>query len=55
MVTRIDSKGKTFYKCDVCGLVYPEKDIAEKCQDWCETHDGSCNIEYTQHAVELEV
>ena len=54
MVTAVVKGTGTFYKCDVCGLVYREKEIAEKCQNWCETHEGSCNLEYILHAVKFE-
>jgi len=54
MVTAVHKGTETFYKCDACGLVYREKEIAEKCQNWCETHEGSCNLEYIQHSVKLE-
>lgn len=54
MVKAVRKGTKTFYKCNVCGLVYREKEIAEKCQNWCETHEGTCNLEYVQHAVDLD-
>ncbi len=54
MVTAVRKGAETFYKCDVCGLVYREKEIAEKCQDWCETHEDSCNAEYIMQSVTFE-
>ncbi|MFC2122913.1 hypothetical protein ACFLRP_04425 [Bacteroidota bacterium] len=54
MVTEVHKGTETYYKCGVCGSVYREKEIAEKCQNWCETHEGSCNIEYIQYAVQLD-
>ncbi|GAI69001.1 unnamed protein product, partial [marine sediment metagenome] len=32
---------------------YKEKELAEKCQQWCEEHN-SCNLEITKYAVPLE-
>lgn len=54
MVKETKQNAKTLYLCDVCGLAYEEKEWAVKCQNWCETHEGSCNIEYIQHSVPLE-
>ncbi|MFC2067990.1 hypothetical protein ACFLTP_03145 [Chloroflexota bacterium] len=54
MVKEIKQGAKTLYKCDVCGLAYEEKEWAEKCQSWCETHEGTCNVEYVLHSVPLE-
>ena len=51
MVTEVHKGKTTLYRCDVCGLLYREKQIAEKCQHWCETHEGSCNLEYALQAV----
>ncbi len=52
MVTEVHKGKTTFYRCDVCGLLYRERQIAEKCQQWCETHEGSCNLEYALQAVD---
>ena len=54
MVKAINQGAKTLYICGECGLAYEEKEWAEKCQSWCETHEGSCNVEYVMHAVPLE-
>lgn len=54
MVTEVHKGTEPFYKCAVCGLAYRERAIAEKCQNWCETHEGSCNLEYIQQSVKLE-
>lgn len=51
MVTEVRKGKETLYRCDSCGLLYREKEVAEKCQHWCKTHDGSCNLEYVQQAV----
>ncbi len=54
MAKEIKQGTKTLYVCEMCGLAYEEKEWAEKCQSWCETHEGSCNLEYLQHSVPLE-
>jgi len=41
---------KTYYKCEICGFSYADKDWAEKCQAWCKEHN-SCNTEIIKHAV----
>ncbi len=54
MVKEIEQGTKTLYVCEVCGLAYEEKEWAAKCQSWCETHEGTCHLEYVQHSVPLE-
>ena len=53
MVTELHKEGETLYVCDACGFTYKEKELAERCQSWCEQHH-SCNIEITRYAVPLE-
>ncbi len=38
------------YKCKECGLIYKDKNIAKKCEDWCRKY-RSCNLEITKYAV----
>ena len=38
------------YKCPVCGFMYREKELAEKCETWCKKYQ-TCNIEIITHAV----
>lgn len=38
------------YQCPECGLFYPTKELAERCQKWCSEHK-SCNLEIIQHAL----
>ena len=38
------------YACPECGLSYTDKDLAERCEDWCKTHN-SCNLEITKHSI----
>lgn len=42
-----------FYKCEICGLIYKNKKIAEKCQDWCEKYK-SCNLKISKNALNKE-
>ncbi len=51
MVTEIKKGKLNLYRCDACGMLFGEREWAEKCQNWCETHEGTCNVEYIQHAV----
>jgi len=53
MVKEMRKNGKTLYICEECGFAYKEKELAEKCQQWCEEHN-SCNLEITKYAVSLE-
>ncbi|MGC9037808.1 MAG: hypothetical protein ACP5GD_02975 [Candidatus Micrarchaeia archaeon] len=39
------------YFCEVCGLHYTSKELAEKCQQWC-SHHNSCNLEIARQSVE---
>ncbi|OGY47705.1 MAG: hypothetical protein A3J62_03935 [Candidatus Buchananbacteria bacterium RIFCSPHIGHO2_02_FULL_38_8] len=38
------------YRCSECGLLYRQKEWAEKCQSWCLKYK-SCNLEITKHAI----
>ncbi len=40
------------YKCKECGLIYKDKDWAEKCENWCK-ENKSCNLEITKHAIKM--
>ena len=50
MVKEIQSKGKTYYICEACDMAYKEKEIAQKCEDWC-NKTKSCNLEYIKYSV----
>ncbi|MDE1869101.1 MAG: hypothetical protein KGH60_04020 [Candidatus Micrarchaeota archaeon] len=41
------------YKCDICGLHYRSKRLAESCLGWCSKHN-SCNLKITIHSIERE-
>jgi len=38
------------YKCIECGLIYDDKKIAKRCQDWCKKHK-SCSLKITKYAI----
>jgi len=50
MVQEIAKGDKKYYQCEECGLLYLDKEMAEKCQAWCSEHK-SCNLEIIKHAV----
>lgn len=52
MIKKIFVNGAKIYTCEICGFGYRDKDMAEKCQNWCTTHP-SCNLEITKNAVYL--
>ena len=53
MVKELLKNKSVLYICEACGFAYREKELAEKCQQWCEQYH-SCNLEITQHAIPLE-
>ena len=44
---------KKLYGCKECNMLYKEKELAEKCEDWCRKHK-SCNLEIIKHAVKAK-
>ncbi len=50
MTKSVQENGKALYQCEECGLKYVEKEIAEKCEAWCNEHK-SCNLDIIRHAV----
>ena len=52
MVTETNLEGKIVYKCEKCGWLYKNINIAEKCQAWCDKHK-SCNLKFTIHAIKI--
>lgn len=41
---------KTFY-CEVCGLNYTSRELAERCNAWCSEHN-SCNLAVARMSIE---
>lgn len=52
MVKSITKNNKTYYVCNECGFLYKNKNIAAKCEDWCNKYH-SCNIEITKHSINV--
>jgi uncharacterized Zn finger protein len=50
MAQEIVKGDKKYYRCEECGLLYPNKESAEKCRAWCAEHK-SCNLEIIKYAV----
>ena len=51
VVEKESQKKESYYKCQICEMAYKEKEWADKCQAWCSEHNGSCNLDIIQHAV----
>ncbi len=43
-------KGKNIFACEACGFGYKEKQLAQKCEDFCKKNN-SCSLEITKHAI----
>ena len=52
MVKEIKKGNKKFYQCEICEFFYKEKQLAQKCQNWCNKHN-SCNIGITKYSVQI--
>ena len=39
-----------YYVCEECKFKYKDKDIAQKCENWCKKHKN-CNLEITKHVI----
>lgn len=50
MIKEIEIEGRKYYECGVCSLDCTEREWAEKCDQWCSTHQ-SCNLEVIKHAA----
>lgn len=51
MVREEKSKGDSHYFCQICGMAYEEEEWAVRCEEWCREHQGSCNLDIIEHAV----
>ena len=43
--------GHEVYACEICGLAYDRRDLAERCEEFCRTHPGTCSMEIGRNAV----
>ena len=50
MVREFEQEGKPVFQCTECGFIYSDRDVAEKCQDYCE-NNGEPNPEITKHSL----
>lgn len=50
MVKEVEINGRKYFECEICKMDYKEKELAEKCQNWCSSHD-SCNSEVIKLSV----
>lgn len=53
MVKEQKRNNQPAYTCEICGLSYADKKIAEQCQAWCSAH-SSCNLDIIKHALPEE-
>jgi len=44
------NKDKNTWSCEICKLNYDKKELAEKCQAWCSTHN-SCNLSIASQSI----
>ena len=42
-------RGAKYYACSRCRLIYPDKQLAAKCEESCSK--GTCDLEVVKHAV----
>ena len=52
MVKEILKAGKKYFQCNECKLFYKNRNIAEKCENWCKEHN-SCKLEIIKNNVEI--
>ncbi|MEK7377028.1 MAG: hypothetical protein AABZ57_07725 [Candidatus Margulisiibacteriota bacterium] len=48
--SKISEFNNKYYACEACGLLYVEREWAEKCEKWC-AKNKSCNLEITAHRI----
>jgi hypothetical protein len=52
MVKSIKKDGIVYYQCEACNMFYKEKELAQKCEDYCNKYH-SCSLEITKKAVKI--
>jgi hypothetical protein len=50
MVDRVQRKGNTVYLCELCGYGYRSLEMAEECEEYCDTHE-SYSLDIHKHAT----
>jgi len=53
MVKLIKDKDKKLFQCKECGLLYKEKNWAERRKEWCRKNH-TCNLKIIKHAEKNE-
>lgn len=50
MVRKVNKYGSALHLCELCMFAYTDRETAQKCEKFCETHRG-CSMEITKHSV----
>jgi len=50
MVEELDEYNKSLFVCNICNFKYEKKELAEKCEAYCNKHN-SCSLGITKYAV----
>lgn len=50
MVVKDDFEGEQVYRCGICGFHYRDREMAQRCEEFCK--GGSCSSEITQESLE---
>jgi len=53
MVKEVKHKGKIYFQCEACDLYYENREIAQKCEDFC-NEKQACNTEIIKYSVRLD-
>lgn len=51
MVEKTEFEGEEAYRCEACGFHYREKEVAEKCEEYC-NKNNICKSEITEKSLE---
>lgn len=52
MVKEETKNGKTYFMCEACNMYYENRELAEKCEDFCNKHNA-CSTEIAKHSVQI--
>lgn len=50
MVMQSKKNDRAVYQCEFCDMGYADLNPAQRCEEWCSTHD-SCSLEVTRKAI----
>jgi len=51
MVKEIVYNDKRYWACEICGLIYLDRETASECEEFCKNNPGSCSITITSKAI----